>query len=176
MMEETRRLFNHLVWSDQNFMEFFTAPYTFVNADLARLYGLPAPDEEFAKVAYPADSGRAGVLGHGAFLVLTSKPAETSPTVRGLFVRNQFLAQEIPPPPAGVNAVLAHYQRKRADDKPATAGGSLEQRVVRELPSHDRSHRTGFRAIQRDRRVSRRRWCFSFRGQGMIRHAGARRR
>jgi hypothetical protein len=87
-------------------MEFFTAPYTFVNADLARLYGLPTPDDEFAKVAYPAGSGRSGVLGHGAFLVLTSKPAETSPTARGVFVRNQFLAQEIPPPPPGVNAVL----------------------------------------------------------------------
>ncbi len=92
MVEETRRLFNHLVWDDQNFMEFFTASYTFVNPDLARLYGLPAPDEEFAKVEYPADSGRSGVLGHGSFLVLTSKPAETSPTARGLFVRNQFLA------------------------------------------------------------------------------------
>ena len=32
MVEETRRLFNHLVWNDQNFMEFFTADYTFVNA------------------------------------------------------------------------------------------------------------------------------------------------
>jgi hypothetical protein len=106
MVEETRRLFNHLVWDDRDFMEFFTADYTFVNPDLARLYGLPAPPEEFAKVAYPADSGRSGVLGHGSFLVLTSKPAETSPTARGLFVRNQFLAQEIPPPPAGVNTVL----------------------------------------------------------------------
>jgi Protein of unknown function (DUF1592)/Protein of unknown function (DUF1588)/Protein of unknown function (DUF1587)/Protein of unknown function (DUF1595)/Protein of unknown function (DUF1585) len=106
MVEETRRLFNHLVWNDQNFMEFFSANYTFVNSDLARLYGLPLPDEEFAKVAYPPDSGRSGVLGHGSFLVLTSKPAETSPTARGLFVRNHFLGQEIPPPPAGVNAVL----------------------------------------------------------------------
>ncbi len=106
MVEETRRLFSHLVWNDQSFMEFFTANYTFVNSDLARLYGLPAPDDEFAKVAYPADSGRSGVLGHGSFLVLTSKPAETSPTARGLFVRNQFLGQEIPPPPPGVNAVL----------------------------------------------------------------------
>lgn len=106
MVEETRRLFDHLVWHDQDFMEFFTANYTFVNPDLARLYGLPAPVEEFAKVEYPADSGRSGVLGHGSFLVLTSKPAETSPTARGLFVRNHFLAQEIPPPPAGVNTVL----------------------------------------------------------------------
>jgi hypothetical protein len=106
MVEETRRLFDHLVWDDRNFMEFFTADYTFVNPELARLYGLPAPGEEFARVAYPADSGRAGVLGHGSFLVLTSKPAETSPTARGLFVRNQFLAHEIPPPPAGVNTAL----------------------------------------------------------------------
>src|SRR5262249_26051082 len=100
------RLFNHLVWGDQNFMEFFTANYTFVNSDLARLYALPAPAEEFGRVEYPADSGRSGVLGHGSFLVSTSKPAETSPTARGLFVRNHFLGHEIPPPPPGVNAVL----------------------------------------------------------------------
>ena len=106
MMEETRQLFNHLVWHDQNFMEFFTANYTFVSTDLARLYDLPAPAEEFAKVDYPPGSGRSGVLGHGSFLVLTSKPAETSPTSRGLFIRNQFLGHEIPPPPPGVNAVL----------------------------------------------------------------------
>ena len=116
MVEETRRLFNHLVWDDQNFMEFFTADYTFVNPDLARLYGLPAPAEEFAKVEYPADSGRSGVLGHGSFLVLTSKPAETSPTARGLFVRNHFLGQEIPPPPAGVNTVLPNV----TEDAPMT--------------------------------------------------------
>ena len=106
MAEETRRLFNHLVWDDQNFMEFFTADYTFVSSDLARLYGLPAPTEEFARVSYPPDSGRSGVLGHGSFLVLTSKPAETSPTARGLFIRNQFLGHEVPPPPPGVNTVL----------------------------------------------------------------------
>ncbi|MDR3618329.1 MAG: DUF1592 domain-containing protein [Paludisphaera borealis] len=116
MVEETRRLFNHLVWNDQNFMEFFTADYTFVNSDLARLYGLPAPGEEFAKVEYPADSGRSGVLGHGSFLVLTSTPSETSPTARGLFVRNHFLGQEVPPPPAGVNTVLPNM----TEDAPMT--------------------------------------------------------
>jgi hypothetical protein len=106
MVEETRRLFNHLVWEDKNFMEFFTADYTFVNSDLARLYGLPEPAEEYARVSYPANSGRAGVLGHGSFLVVTSNPSETSPTSRGLFVRNQFLAHEVPAPPAGVNTSL----------------------------------------------------------------------
>jgi hypothetical protein len=106
MVEETRRLFNHLVWNDRNFLEFFTANYTFVSTDLARLYGLPEPAEEFGRVEYPAGSTRAGVLGHGSFLVLTSKPAETSPTARGLFVRNHFLGQEVPPPPPGVDTTL----------------------------------------------------------------------
>jgi hypothetical protein len=106
MVEETRRLFHHLVWEDRDFREFFTADYTFINSDLARLYDLPAPDEDFALVKYPADSGRAGVLGHGAFLVATSKPAETSPTERGLFIRNHFLGHEVPPPPPGVNTML----------------------------------------------------------------------
>ena len=153
MVEETRRLFNHLVWNDQNFMEFFTANYTFVNTDLARLYGLPAPAEEFAKVEYPADSGRSGVLGHGSFLVLTSKPAETSPTARGLFVRNHFLGQEVPPPPAGREYRPAERHGRYAADEPPAAGRPPEQRVLRRLPSPDRPDRPRFRAIQRDRRV-----------------------
>jgi hypothetical protein len=106
MVEETRRLFHHLVWDDRDFTTFFTADYTFVNADLARLYGLPEPAEDFAAVTYPERSGRAGVLGHGSFLVVTSNPAETSPTSRGLFVRTQFLGQEVPAPPPGVNTSL----------------------------------------------------------------------
>jgi hypothetical protein len=125
MTEETRQLFNHLVWGDRNFMEFFTADYTFVNSDLAKIYGLPAPPDEFAMVKYPSDSGRAGVLGHGSFLALTSKPAETSPTARGLFVRNHFLAHEIPPPPAGVNAVLPTI----SEDAPMTNRQRLDMHL-----------------------------------------------
>jgi hypothetical protein len=106
MTEETRRLFNHLVWEDENFLEFFTADYTYVSTDLANLYDLPAPAEEFGRVEYPPDSGRGGVFGHGSLLTLTSKPSDTSPTERGLFVRDHFLCHEVPPPPPGVNTAL----------------------------------------------------------------------
>lgn len=122
MVEETRRLFDHLVWNDRNFMDFFTADYTFISSDLARIYDLPSPSEEFGKVDYPADSGRSGVLGQGSFLVATSKPAETSPTARGLFVRNQFFGQEIPPPPAGVDTNLPAV----TEDAPLTNRQRLE--------------------------------------------------
>ena len=57
MTEETRQLFDHLVWENGNFMEFFTADYTYVSTDLARLYGLPAPPRRIRRSAV---SGRFG--------------------------------------------------------------------------------------------------------------------
>ena len=106
MAEETRRLFNHLVWDDVNFMELFSADYSFLNADLAALYELPAPDKDFDRVQFPPDMSRAGVLGQPMFLTLTGKPMDTSPTDRGLYVREHFLCQNVPPPPPGVSTTL----------------------------------------------------------------------
>jgi hypothetical protein len=106
MTQETRHLFNHLAWNDQNFMEFFNGDYTFVSARLAQLYGFEAPAQDFAKVPYPPSSKRAGVLGHASILTQTGSPSETSPTARGLFVREHFLCQNVPPPPPGVDTTL----------------------------------------------------------------------
>jgi hypothetical protein len=122
MVEETRRLFDHLVWDDQNFLDFFTAEYGFLNADLAQLYGFPAPAEPFARVAFPPDSPRAGMLGHATFLSVTGKPADSSPTERGLFIREHFLCQIVPPPPPGVNTTLPPL----TDEKPLTNRNRLQ--------------------------------------------------
>jgi len=107
MTEEARQFIADLVWTDRNFMDAFTADYGFVNADLAGIYGVPAPAEEFTRVSFPPDSERAGLLGQALFLALSAKPDDTSLTGRGLFVREQFLCQHVPPPPAGVNTNLA---------------------------------------------------------------------
>ena len=106
MCEESRRLFGHIVWSDIDFRHFFTADFTFVDDFLTEVYGLPDPDSPYGRVQYTADSPRGGILGHGTFLAQTGKPASTSPTERGLFVREHFLCQTIPPPPPGVDASL----------------------------------------------------------------------
>ena len=116
MTEETRRLFNHLVWGDRDFREFFNADYTFLNADLAKIYGIAEPSEPFEMTPYPPETKRAGIVGQGTFLLLTSKPSETSPTERGLFIREHFLCQAVPPPPPGVNAALPPL----SDAKPMT--------------------------------------------------------
>jgi hypothetical protein len=116
MTEEARAFVSDLVWNDKNFMDLFTAPYGYMNADLAKLYGVPAPESEFQRTAFPANSERAGILGQGLFLALTAKPEETSPTARGLFVREQFLCQHVPDPPPGVNTNLPPV----SEDKPET--------------------------------------------------------
>jgi Protein of unknown function (DUF1592)/Protein of unknown function (DUF1588)/Protein of unknown function (DUF1587)/Protein of unknown function (DUF1595)/Protein of unknown function (DUF1585) len=118
MTEEARRFVADLVWNDRNFMDAFSAEYTFVNAELASIYGVPAPAREFERVTFPSESERAGLLGQTLFLSLSSKPDDTSITGRGLFVREQFLCQHVPPPPAGVNTNLlpsteAHPQTNR---------------------------------------------------------------
>ena len=66
----------------------------------------PAPAKDFDRVPFPAGSERAGIVGEGLFLALTAKPEESSPTARGLFVREQFLCQHVPDPPPGVNTNL----------------------------------------------------------------------
>ena len=88
----------------------------FSTSELAALYGLPAPSEEFARVTFQPGSDRAGILGQAVFLTLTSKPTETTPTARGLFIREQLLCQKVPNPPPGTNIYLA----PPAESKPQT--------------------------------------------------------
>ena len=116
--KKQRMLFNHLVWEDRNFMEFFTADYTFLSSDLAELYDLPAPPDEFALVKYPADSGRSGVLGHGAFLVATRQACrDISDGAR--FVRSQpFFGPRSSATSRGGEHGFARCHERRAHDEP----------------------------------------------------------
>jgi hypothetical protein len=112
MIEETSRLFQHLVWNDLDFRDLFRVQYSFLNSSLAQLYGVPAPPREFERVDL-LGGPRAGILGHASFLTMTSKPEETSPTERGLFIREHFLCQIVPPPPPGVDTTLPAIMEDR---------------------------------------------------------------
>jgi hypothetical protein len=113
MTEEARRFIGDLVWNDRNFMQAFTAGYGFPNSDLAAVYKVSPPARDFDRVDFPAESERAGLLGQALFLTLTSKPDDTAPTGRGLFVREQFLCQQVPPPPPNVDTNLPPVDESR---------------------------------------------------------------
>ena len=106
MRQETLLLIQNVVFEEESsFMGIFDANYTFVNDDLAQLYGISPPAFPWQLVPLPVDQGRAGFLTHPAFLTVFSHPNINSPTRRGLFVQEVLLCTDIQPPPPGVNAM-----------------------------------------------------------------------
>jgi len=113
MTAEALRFVGDLVWNDRNFMQVYTANWGFPNSSLAAVYKVPPPAHDWDRVTFPDDSERAGLLGQALFLTLTGKPDETTPTGRGLFVRQQFLCQEVPPPPPNVDTNLPPFDESK---------------------------------------------------------------
>jgi hypothetical protein len=108
MLEETHRLIEDIVFEqDASVLDLVDADYTFVDDELAALYGVPAPDPGvWAQVQLPAEQNRAGVLTHASVLSMFAHGDLNSPTRRGLFVQEQLLCNEIPPTPPEVVPVL----------------------------------------------------------------------
>jgi mono/diheme cytochrome c family protein len=142
MRGETLRVIEAVAFDPaRDFREIFSVPFTFVNPELGRLYGLPVPDklatQEFVRVNLPPASGRAGVLGQGSFLTIFAHPTTSSPTKRGKFIREALLCQAIPPPPPNVETKLP----KDAEGQPArTTRQKLE--VHRKNPRCNGCHKS----------------------------------
>ncbi len=93
----------HLMTRGLDYRSLFTSRDVFVDAELARLYGVAEPAAgEWAEVTLPSGGARAGLLGHGSVLAVTGHSHASSPTLRGKFVREALLCQSIPPPPMDV--------------------------------------------------------------------------
>jgi hypothetical protein len=105
MQKETLLVVDDLVFArDGDYRSLFDQPTTFVNGELAALYGVPAPPGSgFQQITLPAGSGRAGLLGHAGVLAARDHADATSPTRRGLFVLTRLLCQDLPlAPPANL--------------------------------------------------------------------------
>lgn len=106
--EETLLLVEDLVFDQPgDFRQLLTTQTTFLDRNLAMIYGVPAPAKEgFARTQLPADGQRRGFLGQVAFLAPNAHAVSTSATLRGKFVREVLLCQPIPPPPADLDTSI----------------------------------------------------------------------
>lgn len=104
---EARRFLVSLIREDQPTLAMINADYTFANAQLSKHYGLstdPQNDEhpdEWKRVSV-REAQRGGLLGMGAFHLLTSYPTRSSPVLRGQWVLGTLLGSPAPPPPPNV--------------------------------------------------------------------------
>ncbi len=123
--EETLLGIEAIVFADEDWRTFFTTRRTFLDPVLAALYNVRAPTREgFGEVELPADGLRAGFLGQASFLALQAHPTTSSATLRGKFIREVLLCQDIPAPPADVDTSIPE-----ADETSPT----LRQRLVTHL-------------------------------------------
>ena len=102
MVQETLVFFQHAVKNNLPIIEFLSADYSFINADLAQVYGVDVPqDSTFRK--YTFNGGRrGGLLGMGAILTLTADSLNTSPIHRAVYVMENILGLHPEPPPPDV--------------------------------------------------------------------------
>lgn len=115
MVMETRTFFDKLREEDRSVLELLDADYTYVNADLAKHYNLPAVEgPALRKVALKPEDRRGGLLGMGAVLAMTSHTSRTSPTLRGKYVLEVILGTPPPPPPP--NAGMLKEETKKGEE------------------------------------------------------------
>lgn len=105
-----RTIVDHLLHKDRDYRDLFTTPDTFLTPALAALYGVPLARTQELGGAVPwvpytfaEDDPYAGILAQASFLSLNSHPARTSPTLRGMALREKLLCQKVPPPPGEVD-------------------------------------------------------------------------
>ena len=106
MMAEGNLWFQEFLTKDLPLSTWFSADFNFVNDELAKHYGMPAPGSgtQMVRTAVTTDQ-RQGFLGLAAFLTVSSVPSRTSPTTRGKWVLTALLCDPPRDPPPGIPAL-----------------------------------------------------------------------
>ncbi len=100
MLTETQMFFSSIKDEDRSVLDFIDADYSFVNAPLAKLYGLEGNfTDAFQRVTFPKNSPRGGLITQASILAITSYNTRTSPVQRGKWVLENLLDSAPPRPP-----------------------------------------------------------------------------
>jgi Protein of unknown function (DUF1592)/Protein of unknown function (DUF1588)/Protein of unknown function (DUF1587)/Protein of unknown function (DUF1585)/Protein of unknown function (DUF1595)/Planctomycete cytochrome C len=119
---ETELLFDDQIRNDRSVVDLLTANYTFVNERLARHYKIPnVYGSQFRRVSLE-NTPRAGLLGHGSVLTVTSYANRTSPVLRGKWLLENVLGTPPPAPPPDVPG----FPEKAEGDPPRSVRARME--------------------------------------------------
>jgi hypothetical protein len=99
MKGEVIYTFHDVVSSDRSLLELIDSNASFVNARLAKLYGIEGVEGPQLRRVELRDRNRGGVVGMAAVLTVSSYPLRTSPVIRGKWILESLLGSKVPPPP-----------------------------------------------------------------------------
>jgi len=130
IMKESALFIGEIFGRDRGLVELLTAPFTFVDATLAPLYGVKAAGAgtDFVRVELDPQQ-RAGFLTQIGFLARTGE-TESDPILRGAFINNDLLCLDLAPPPGATENIAqppasarTNRERVAAITSPAACAG-----------------------------------------------------
>jgi len=125
--EQTLRTIVAHLTADKDYRELFTTSEAFMTRRLGVVYRVPvATAQGWEPYVFPEEARRTGLLSHVSFNALHSHPGRSSATLRGKFVREVLLCQDIPTPPANVDFSIVENTMGEL----RTARERLEQHVT----------------------------------------------
>lgn len=132
MFRESQLFINNVLWNGGKVSDLATSRKSFINKQLAPLYGVPEPTagldaDGFGAVELPEN--RSGILTSTGFLTSRSRPDQQSVVGRGLSVNDSILCQQNPAFPEnladqikGLTAMQANLsERERANYRASNA-------------------------------------------------------
>ena len=133
---ESQLFFDDMIKRDQAARNIVDADYAFLNERLAEHYDVPAVKGiEMRRVNLPQDSPRGGFMTQAAVLKVTANGTTTSPVLRGKWIMERILGNEIPPPPPvaavepdirGAVTIRQQLEKHRADSSCATCHSKMD--------------------------------------------------
>ena len=128
LLRETELFFGSILREDRSAVDLLNADYTFLNERLAQ----PLRHPERVRQPLPTRHARprhvrAGLLGQGSILTLTSYATRTSPVVRGKWMLENILGAPPPPPPPNVPALKDSDRRRQGADDEGSHGTASSQ-------------------------------------------------
>ena len=102
--ETLRVIVDHLIERRGDYRDLFTTRSSFMTRRLGAVYRVPvAAEQGWETFEFAEGDPRGGLLAHASLNMLNAHPGRSSATLRGVFLRESLLCQEVPPAPADVD-------------------------------------------------------------------------
>ena len=112
MLQETHLFLQKMLDDDLSVGHLIDSDFTFLNSRLADYYNVEGVQGDSMQQVSLKPSSKTkqatrpgGLLTHGAIMKVTANGTNTSPVIRGVWVSERLLGQEIPPPPENIPAI-----------------------------------------------------------------------